>query len=116
MSEPMRLGRPPRSALISSTHWANGLAVTVAVRPFDRQAHVDDQGIGPRVGHPAGLLGVEDIRGSSAGPSAWASATHSTSRMITHPRLFQVLPEMAVDQADGREVLDSGEPEARSTP
>ena len=47
--------------------------------------------------------------GAVSRSSSRAARIISTSSAVAHPGLLEVLPEGAVEQADGREVLDAGE-------
>lgn len=70
------------------------------------QAHVGDDDIGPGLGHPFGLVDVEDIWGCQQ-TDLMGGPDHLDFLLIAHAGFFEVLPEFAVNQTDGGEVLDS---------
>ena len=69
-----------------------------------------NQHIGAGVGHFPGFVGVEDV-GRGEQIEVVGGADHGYFEVVTHACFFEVLPEGAVDEADGGEILDAGEAE-----
>src|SRR5882757_1138670 len=79
------------------------------------QPHVGDDDVGAGVRHRLGLLLVEDVRGGDEVDPV-GLADHVDLKGVGHAGLFEVLPEVAVDQAHGREVLHAGEAQIGELP
>ena len=75
-----------------------------------RQAHVRDQDIGAGVGHLLCFVRVEDVRRGEQ-IEVVGGFNHGDFLVVAHACFLEVLPEGAVDEADGGEVLDAGEAE-----
>jgi len=69
---------------------------------------VGDEDVGAGPGHVRGLLLVEHVRRSEQ-VHLMREADHVDLEAVAHAGLLEVGAEHAVDEADGGEVLDSGE-------
>ena len=72
------------------------------------QPHVRHEHVGAGLGHRDRGLDVEDV-GRGQQVALGGQPDHVDLEVVAHAGLFEVLPEHAVEQADGREVLDAGE-------
>ena len=79
-----------------------------ADRALGGQPHVRDEHVGAGLGHRDGLVGVEHVRRGQQAHRG-GRADHVDLEAEAHAGLFEVGPERAVDQADGREVLHARE-------
>ena len=78
-----------------------------ADRATGRQPHVGDDDVGAGRRHEPGFLGVEDVRGREEVEGA-GGGNEIDLVVVAHPRLLEICPEHAVDEADGGKVLNPG--------
>ena len=81
-----------------------------ADRPVGRQPHVCDHNVRAGACHRLGFVGSESI-GRRQQVQVAGRFDQLDFQAVTHARLFQTLPESAVDQTHGREVLNPREAE-----
>ena len=102
-------------AWTSSTDSSSVFAVSAPIVPDVVEPHVGDEDVGAGLRHRASVLGREDIRRSQEIELA-GCPDQLDLESIPHPCLLEVGAEGAVDQADGREVLDAGEAQVPELP
>ena len=78
--------------------------------PRSGQSHMRHQDISARLGHLLRFLDVKHVR-SGQHVHFVGGADHGYFGSVGHACFFEVLAEIAVDEADGGEVLDAGEAE-----
>src|SRR5437764_2056699 len=76
-------------------------------RPLGRKPHMRDKHVGAGARHRLGPLDVEYIGGGQQ-PALVREADHLHLELVAHARLLEVGAKGPVDQADGREVLNTG--------
>ena len=106
-----RRGQPPTSASITFDAVVERQRRLGADAPAGGQAHVAHDDVGAGLGHRHGVGLAEHVRRRQQVELTTRSAIISTSSVVAHPGLFEVLAEHPVDQPDGREVLHAGEAE-----
>ena len=107
---PINLPRPIRNLLNAAHALIQRHRRLSANAARSRQPHMRDQHIRPGLGHLLRFLDVEHVRRRQQVHFV-RGADHGHFGAVGHARLLEVFPEIAVDQADGGEVLDAGEAE-----
>jgi hypothetical protein len=74
------------------------------------ETHVRHEDVGPGGGHGASFVRIEDVGGGEQVHLA-GEADHLHFKVVAHAGFFETDAHGAIDQANGREVLDPGEPD-----